>query len=530
MILPSPPINAAQQIVPITVPAPLGGLNGRDPLAAMPKTDAYLMDNFFPGTSSIESRKGCEKYIDSALDGPVQSLEVYSGADGQIMLAWAGGKIYDVSLSAPDMLKSGLFSSVVITTMFSNAADNSQHLICASGLDTPYRFDGAAFSDLVLTGVTGSDTTLNFVFTFKGRLYFLQEGRLGFYYLPVGQIQGALSYFDLGQVSKKGGTVVAIASVSESGNGNTPDDYIVFITSEGECIVYAGLDPSSANAWSLIGRFYTAAPIGRRCTVNFGGELLLLTLEGALPFSEIRRAGDAEAQGVAGPGYSALTSKLGHFLSDFNAYADVPGWEGLQYAGGGGWLIINVPASASIAGRYYHFVMNTTTKSWCRFTGWNGLTFCVFNRRLYFGRYDGYVMLADEGRLDDGEAIQCDCKQAYIYFDDGSGMALLRKHFQWAALLVGCDGSPPLSGQFSVDFKERQPGYSAELPAPFGSPWDAVAWDVGVWGEDTRTQRFIVTLNTEGVAGSIWLRASLQGLTLLWYATQFTMEKTRGVL
>lgn len=529
-MIPSPRINTGQTSQPVTVPAPIGGLNGRDPLAAMDARDAYLMDNMFPGTASVESRKGCRKYNSNTLNAPVQALEVYAGAAGDKMLAWAGGKVYDVSTAVPQQLATGFVSNLPVTTMFSNAADNAQFLIAVTGFDQPRSYNGTSLTALTMTGMTGSQSTLNFVFSFKGRLYFGQRDKLGFYYLPPGQIQGALSYFDLGQVSRKGGYVVAIASFSESGNGNSPNDYIVFITNKGEMIVYAGNDPSNAASWALVGRYYAAAPIGNKCTINYGTELIVLTEEGALPFTEIRRAGDASANGVSGSGYSAITSKLGGFLSQFNMNAGVPGWQGLQYSGGGGWLLLNVPATPAISGRYYHYVMNTTTNAWCRFTNWNGLCFAVYNKRLYFGRYDGYIMLADEGRFDDGAPIRCDVKQAYNYFDDGSGIAFLQKHFQWAALLVSCDGEPPLSGRFNVDYTEQQPDYVNQLAPSAGAEWDVAAWDQGVWGDDNRTQRFIITLNKGGVAGALWLRASLQGLTLQWYATQYVMAKTRGLL
>ena len=530
-MIPSPRrLSTGQTTQPQTIPAPIGGLNGRDPLANMDARDAYLMDNVFPGTSAVESRRGCTKYTGSPLAAPVQSLEVYTGAAGDKMLAWAGGVVYDVSTGVPSQKATGKLGNVVVSAMFSNAADNAQHLIITSGVDVPMRYDGNTLSDLALTGMTGVASTLAFVFAFKSRLYWAQRDKLGFYYLPVGQIQGELKYFDLGQVSRLGGYVVAIASFSESSNGQSPDDYIVFITSKGEMIVYAGYDPSNAATWALVGRYYAAAPIGRKCTINYGTELVVLTEEGALPFSQIRRAGDAKAQGVAGAQYSAITSKLGRFLSYYNTNKNVPGWQGVQYSGGGGWLLLNVPASGGIAGEYYHYVMNTTTNSWCRFTGWNGMCFAVFRGRLYFGRYDGHVMLADEGRFDDGAPIRFSCKPAYTNFDDGSGMGFLQKHFQWAAVLLSCDGTPALSGKFNVDYQDDTPEYLNALAPPGGAAWDTAQWDVGSWGDDLRTQRFIVTLNKGGTAGTLWLRGQLAGLTFQWYATQFTMQKTQGLL
>ncbi len=106
--------------------------------------------------------------------------------------------------------------------MFSNAGD--QFLIGVSGLDVPFSFDGTTVTNLTMTGMTGSAANLSYVFSFKGRLYYAQKDQLGFYYLGVGDIQGALNYFDLSQIAKLGGYLVAIASFSTDA-GNGPQDY-----------------------------------------------------------------------------------------------------------------------------------------------------------------------------------------------------------------------------------------------------------------------------------------------------------------
>lgn len=521
-------VNTRQSTIPFAVPAPVGGLNGRDPLANMAPTDAYLMDNMYPDTATVASFKGTEKYTDAALGAPVQTLEVYAGAEGDQLLAWAGTKIFDVSAPTPVEIETGMVSAVAFNAMFSNAADNAQHLISVTGFDTPKHYDGSTITDLAITGPVDA-SKLNTVLAFKERLYFTEREKLGFWFLPVGQIQGAASYFDLAQVSRLGGALLTIATFSASDNGETPNDYIVFITTKGECIVYNGFDPSNAASWALVGRYFSATPIGTKCTLNYNGELLILTLEGALPFSEIRKSGTAQASGVTGSARSAITSKLGKFLSDFNMNAGVPGWQGIQYPLGG-WLVLNVPSTPSIGGDYYHYIMNTTTGAWSRRTNWNGMCFAVFNDRLYFGRFDGYVMLADEGRNDDGQDILCDVKQAYNYFADDRGAGPLIKHFQWASLLVSCDGTPPLSGKFNTDFKEEQPVYLNTLAETSGSAWDTEFWDVAEWGFDATVQRAIITLNRGGFVGALWLRASLDGIKLDWYATQYTMQKTNGLL
>jgi hypothetical protein len=528
-VIPSMRVDTRQKIRPKTLPAPVGGLNGRDALPTMDNRDAYRLDNWLPGTATVDSRKGTVQFA-TGLGGPVRSLEVYAGAVGDTLLAFAAGNVYNVTTGIPSSLVAGKTSDEVIAAMFSNAADNSQHLLVTTGVDTPYRYNGTSISNLTITGIAGSATTLNFVFAFKGRAYFGQRDKLGFYYLAPGAIQGAASYFDLGQVSKLGGYLLAIASYSD-GSGETPADYIVFITSKGECIVYSGFDPSSVANWQIVGRYYAGTPIGRKCTFNYGSELVLITLEGAISFSEVRRVGDAKARGVSNAEYGAITSKLGGYLSDLNVNANVSGWQGLL-APLEGLLLINAPATTSPSGGYSLFAMNTTTNAWTRIIDWNGISYCVFNKRLYFGTFGGKINLAFESGADLGLPIRLDCKQAYDYFDNGDGAntAFIRKHFQWANILISCNGTPPLSAQFNVDYVETQPEYLNDIQDALGAEWDVATWDLAEWGADETTQRVLVTLNKSGVAGSLWLRGSITGISLKWYATNYAFTRLEGLL
>lgn len=520
-------IDSKAKSRPFTVSAPVGGLNGRDPLADMDPKDAYVMDNVYPRANAVEVRRGCAKHINTPLEGPTESLHVYTGAGAEKLLAWAGTKAYDVSGATPTVLDTDVTEPYVNTTMFSNAADNAQFLIICNGADLPKSYNGTAIADLTMTGIP-SPNDLIFPFTFKGRLFFVADDMLGAYYLPVGQIQGALSFFDLGQVSKLGGKLIAIASYSDTA-GETPNDFIIFITSRGECIVYDGSDPSNASAWRLVGRYFASTPIGSKCAFNLNGQLIILTLDGAVPFSEIRRTGDGKSQGVATREYGSVTTKLGRYISELNVNASAKGWEGIQYPRGG-WLVLNTPASLTPSGEFYQFVMNVSTGSWCRFVNWNAMCFAVFNDRLYFGRYDGYVMLADEGRNDDGDDILINVKQAYNYFTSGNEIGNVIKKFQWAQLFVSSDGTPPISGSFSVNFNEKQPESLTGIPNSSGAEWDEEYWDVASWGTSNEQRTAIITLNRGGFNGSLWLRASLSNISFEWFATQYVLEPTGNLL
>jgi hypothetical protein len=46
-----------------------------------------------------------------------------------------------------------------------------------------------------------------------------------------------------------------------------------------------GTNPSDATAWSRVGVYFLGKPLGRRCLVKYGGDLILLTQNGAFPLS-----------------------------------------------------------------------------------------------------------------------------------------------------------------------------------------------------------------------------------------------------
>lgn len=508
--------------MPVTLPAPVGGLNGRDGLADMPPLDAFVLDNWIPRSTTVDTRNGFSEYA-TGIGAPVETLATYAGGTSQKMLAFAGGSVYLVPAVAGAVgaaIASGKTSNNVSTCMFSNAG--AQYLLGVSGADAPFSYDGTTFATLTITGLTGSQNNLHGIVAFKGRVYLVQKDQLGFYYLATNAIQGAASYFDLTQVAKKGGYLLGIGTFSaDSGSG--PADYMVFMTSEGEYLVYAGTDPSNAATWALVGRYYSSAPIGRKGWFNFRSDLYIICDEGVVAFSQIR------ANGESGKDVEFLSANLGRYMSDLNIYATTAGWSGVVYPRSN-MLLVNVPASGGINGNYYQFVMNTDTGKWTRFTGQNGIAWELRDKRLYFGTYDGRVMLADEGTLDDGEPIKYDCRQAYNYFDDGKGMGAADKQFHFATFIVQADGTPGLSAELNINFEDDQPDYVGSLAGAGGGTWDTSDWDSSDWGGIGLTQNFTVPFGKIGFAASIWLRAFMGGSSLKWYATRVVCERAQGIV
>lgn len=514
-------VNTSQKAESNTITAPVGGLNGRDALANMGAEDAYELVNLFPGTSTVKVRQGCSVH-QAPVGNPVSSLEVFAGATGNKILAFAGPNVWEVTVKdVKTNLKNTLASDATVTTMFSTIADSAQFLIITTGADIPMQYNGAALTNLAFTGLNAGDLAsgMNYVCNYKLRLYFGMKDRLGFYYLPPGQIQGALEWFDLSQLSQGGGYLQAIATYSEDA-GDGPDDFIVFITNRGECLMFTGLDPGDASAWEIVGRYRAAEPIGKKCALNYAGDLLILTNEGVQQFSAIRKLADSRYEATV------LSSKLGDILLKHNEFRDVYGWC-MSLWTSGGMLVVNVPHTGARSGGYHVFAMNTVTQAWTVFESneWNPQCFVMSNKRLYFGRYDGSIRVLG-GMYDVDKPITFNAKQAYNYFKTPQ-----RKHFKWAQFLVKSEAVVSLASRLSVDFIENVP---VTEPNPLGTgggaAWDIAYWDVDYWGYGPYTQRWIAPYGDYGVAASHWLTGQVAGATFEWYSTEHVFEKADGLL
>lgn len=502
-------LSRRPRVKPIPAVAPVGGLNARDALANMPAADAITMDNWFPQTGHIETRKGFTEHC-TGLGGPVYGIVPYNGATTIKQLAFANGKIWNTTTAgAPAALAVGFASDKWHSSMFTNAANFWR--IFVNGVDTPQKYDGAAVSATVITGITGGATNLFKVFSFKGRLYFAAVGQAGFYYLPVGAIAGAATYFDLGQIASHGGVLKEICSVTKD-SGDGPDDYIVFIMSTGEYIVYAGYDPSSATNWALVGRYFIAPPIGDNPVLKYGGDTLVITRLGLV---SLLRSFDGEP---FNPDTDTITYKLGNALEASMQFQSVYGWQPILFPQSN-MLLLNVPQSSAL-GAYYQYVMNTRTNAWCRFTGMNGIAWAEVDSELFFGTYEGNVYQAENGFDDDGADIRADCRQAYSIFENP-----YNKHFQTARVITAFSSTTvPVTVGFGVDFVDAPPEYGSPSTTDADSLWDIALWDIAMWGAESGVGFLFSDLGALGTWGSIQVRGLVSGDQLKWYATQFQIE------
>lgn len=498
-----------------SVPAPLGGWNARDPLANMAPDDAIALDNWFPGTSFVELRGGYASHA-TGMTGAGKTLMVYNRMNGtnELWCTTSSGT-YDVS-SAGAVGASALArtNGKHQWTMFGDGTDN--WLIACNGVDNPAYYDGTTWQ--AVTGATSPSlsgptlTDLIGVNVFKGRLFFIEQNTLSFWYLSSGAAGGSLTEFDLSGEAPRGGYLLAMATWTRDA-GDGIDDYAVFITSEGEAIVYQGTDPSTAANWVKVGSYYLGGkPLGRRPVTRYGGDVIVITEHGTLTLSTALVSAAIDQK-------LALSYKIEDaFTAATRQYRDIFGWEAIVFPAQTA-LLVNIPIVED--GAHEQYVMNTITRSWCRFTDWDAETFAVFNNELYFVD-DTAVYKAWTGKIDDSDDIAGYAKQAFQYFGEKSVL----KHFTLFRPILTVNGTFDYLADIDVDFRDDPITGTASYTTTTGAVWDVGKWDEDAWGASGDVVRQWTTpAEYLGfcVAGKV--KVATNSLTIQWTSSDYVFIK-----
>lgn len=481
-----------------TLPAPTGGWNARDNLAEMKETDAPIMDNMIPDTTKVILRNGFDPFCNTGTGTVVETLMPYSSGATNKFLAATGGAIYEISTGSASSLASGL------TNNRWQYLNYNGYVVMVNGADHCRKYDGSTISLNAVTGLS-SDASFIHINEFKKILFFTEKDSMRVYYLPSGSIAGSASMLDFSTLAKLGGYMVGMATWTRDG-GSGPDDLACFITSKGEVIIYQGTDPSSSTTWTLVGVFQIGAPIGRRCFVKIGVDVVVLTLDGFFQLSRALPIARTEQQ-------AALSDRIsGAVQSATTAYASNFGWEAILYPNGRMGLF-NIPIMAGSQQQQY--VLNTNTDRWFRITGWNANTFALFNEDLYFGGNDGKIYLADSGPDDNGAAIVGDCQQAFSYY--GTPM---KKVFLAARPTIGGNGIVSPAMAMNIDYNNTAAFGTPTAVAGTGTQWDVGQWDTFQWAGDDLFAGTWLGVSGLGYAGAPRMRISDSVTTFAWAATE----------
>lgn len=498
--------------------APVGGLNARDALGAMPDTDAVVMTNWWPGTSNVILRYGYSEY--ATYSGQGESLLVYSGTTGnEMFVANAAGNIYDVS--------SGGAVGAAVVSGLTNARFQYQNittsggsfLLAVNGADKLQGYDGSSWYEdgdgsHDITGVDTADCSN--ITLFGSRIWLIENNTLDAWYLGTSAIAGAATKFPLGAVAQNGGSLIAASSWTiDAGDG--VNDMMVFVTSnEGgsEVIVYQGTDPASASTFAKVGVWNIGSVIGKRCLLKYRGDLLIICRDGIIPMSALLVSSKTTP-------VVTLTDKIQNAVSQAVAlYGSNFGWE-MVYFAKESQLYLNVPTNAGSAQQQY--VMNTITRNWSNFTGWEANCWAIYNGAPYFAG-DGFIGKAWDTLADNDTNIDGFCIQAF----NGMGDAKVQKRFTMMQPILFTNGSPSLLGEINVDFDLSDTTAALSFTANSYGTWDSGVWDTAVWGTNLTVQQNWQGVTGIGFYGATVMKIATKGIETQWNATTVVFEPQKG--
>jgi hypothetical protein len=475
-----------------SVPPPVGGWNRRDAVPLMDAKDALALDNWIPDTNAVRLRPGYAVHATiAATSTAVETLIQYAPPNGSTEKLFAAipTAVYDVTAAATASSTAVAVSSLTNGRWqydyMSNTSGN--YLMMANGADSPRLFDGSTWTTASVTATGLTISNIISVHNHMNRLWLIEENQLHAWYLGTSAIAGAPTKFL--PPFRKGGKLMAMGSWTRDG-GSGPDDFAVFVSSKGECVIYAGVDPSSASTSALVGIYDIPDVIGRRCIINAGAELGILTMQGLVPLSQIL------GMSAGAAARTSFTNKIiNQFREQFEATGTSFGWQCIEYARRN-LLFINVPITERSDQEQY--VMNIITGAWCRFTGMDAGCWGMLGNNLYFGGNNATVYKFDDVALDVSSNIIGTVQHAYSTF----GSPKTKRFTKAKPLFLAPPGYlPPVSIQ--TDYDVAAPSVTILAAAAGGTQWDAGQWDTFQWAGGTQPSSGWQGLAGEGRAGSI---------------------------
>jgi len=348
------------------------------------------------------------------------------------------------------------------------------------------------------------------VCTWKERVWFVEKASTRAWYLPAGQITGVAKAFDFGNQYDHGGAQVFLGGWTIDG-GQGIDDYLVSISSQGDVVLYKGIDPDTADTFQLHGTWYSGPlPAGLRAVDNGGGDIYILTQLGLMPLSKLLQPTYLAAQTI-----QHLSFDIDPLIATLMR----------QFSGLLGWAVIPIPkeefvliripdlAGTAIAESFLAF--KTTTQTWSAFTDLPYASIRNIGPMAYAGTLDGRVVRAFDGPLDDvtianpqGRGIHCRVTPAYNPMK-APGIAkrvgLVRPFFL-------CSAIPAVTMTLLTNYGGPTPVVVPTLPTPQGDGdlWDTALWDEGIWSGSLQSVHswfgaagwgFTITVQLDYIAG-----------------------------
>lgn len=541
------------QITPLAIP--YKGLDARSSFSVMSAEYAITLSNVVVEPYGLRTRKGYTEWarnLDG--DGGVLTLMVYYPKDGSIAASptpSAGAPLLNLAyaqlfmpavtpvVSAPIQLFAAKDSEIFDVSGGGVGPWTPEAVITGtSALWTWINFQNVAGSFLLVTNDNGGYGYYNgtswamptmgpgagqidgvnpadfvYVMEWKRRVWFVEKESTSGWYLDAEAIVGAATEFDFGVEFHHGGYLVALANWTvDSGSGI--DDRLVAVGSQGDIAIYEGTDPDDPAKFRKIGTWYVGPlPSGRRCVSTSGGDVFILTQFGVMPVSRLQASAHLPVDQQSHISYriDPLIARL------MQLYAAYSGWQ-ITPVAREELLLIQVPPQIQAPGGVF-LAYKTTTQAWSVLKDTRYADIVPIDNQLFAGTYDGRVVAAFNGPLDNvliaqpkiGSPIVCQVTPAYQPLT-GAGYNKSVHMIRPTFLTVK---TPSLTFQILVDYGSPATPSIPTLTGIINSFWDEDLWDEGVWSGLQNTLKEWYGAKGVGFAVTAQLDYACGGDTLL---------------
>lgn len=452
-----------------TLPAPIGGLNRRDPLSAMPATDAVMLENLIPRNGYCEPRDRFDKVFDFKDSGvlDIPSIDEMGGmmpysTNILITVEDDTGKsaLYNIDTDAFIAAESGhaaftnytpsITLSVSVPTSDDTRGVNFQDNLIITGENAaPAVYNGSTVAGLTRTSGMSSTEALamDAALEFKGRMLYYATNATPYYhkfwYAEAGSFQGVFNNFDFSSfIEQSAGNGIAKIVRWSADSGEGLDDYLVIVMTNGETLVYQGDDPGDANNFGLVGKYRLPPPRGLNDFVDYKGDVIYMTETGYTNLGYEFRGGRQFGEKMKG-GYSTISSS--------NTMAYCPGSDLIIASGGVTPLGSEIAAFATDSGGWCSFYINEGSGT----AAIQQVIENSFNNEIYISYASGEVRRTNLDAQTSGFEVLCHAQPAWMAL----GMPDRQKQLTGIRFLVSDDG------QASID----QGLYHVSAGADFGA-------------------------------------------------------------
>ena len=357
-----------------------------------------------------------------------------------------------------------------------------------------YIYDGATWSQGTFTGDDQPNPAdLVHLTEWNGRIWFVEKNTARAWFLDPLALGGDITPMDVGNRFKDGGHLVQ-SSTWTLDDGAGMDDKFIMISSAGDVLVWAGIDPTVASDLTLVGRWTVGAvPQGRRVMSDWGGDVAILSTQGVITITAL-----LSGTSSLDPDQYLSKNISQYVRAEMRRTLNQYGWA-MEQVPTQGISIFSVPQVEGGSTAPIQFVLDTSTSSWSMFRGLDMVSMTRFDGEFLFGTSDGKIQL-HTGTLDDigldgvsGEAIAFSLLTHY----SGLGNAAQWKRPQFIRpYWVGAQ-QPVFNIQIRFDFDTEELNQGpAYLPKTL-SQWDTAIWDTDVW--EGTAQSYLETIGVNGM-------------------------------